>query len=274
MATCGQMPHLGVPSTAPLRQRVCTRFSPLSCWSGARLCCHLHRRALSVLRLRPASLLPPRCLLPLSLYCTAPPLLEAPPLKGVAQQRASTSSLSPVSTSLSPLPLLPRHSAITMQQLNTLHSPATATTTSHRATKHAPPPPSREEREEVERLLIREWALWAWICRVIGGEDEEDVMERSSAGLCGLLKDGERLCRLIVTLRPSVVSPATAHLPPILQHRARLRHFLNACTSFGIPPHHQYAPSIAGRLFCFFLFWFLFILPLALTSRLGEQVHC
>lgn len=127
-----------------------------------------------------------------------------------------------------------------MQQLNTLHSPATATTTSHRATKHAPPPPSREEREEVERLLIREWALWAWICRVIGGEDEEDVMERSSAGLCGLLKDGERLCRLIVTLRPSVVSPATAHLPPILQHRARLRHFLNACTSFGIPPHHQF----------------------------------
>ncbi|ELR22649.1 RhoGEF domain containing protein, partial [Acanthamoeba castellanii str. Neff] len=32
-------------------------------------------------------------------------------------------------------------------------------------------------------------------------------MERSSAGLCGLLKDGERLCRLIVTLRPSVPPP-------------------------------------------------------------------
>lgn len=93
----------------------------------------------------------------------------------------------------------------------------------------------------MERLLIREWAMWAWICRVIGGEDEEDVMERSSAGLCGLLKDGERLCRLMVTLRPSVVSPTTTHLPPILQHRARLRHFLNACTTFSIPPHYQCA---------------------------------
>lgn len=98
VATCGQTPHLGVPSTAPLRQRVCSyTFLP----SAVGL--EQGSAATFFFIVELASL----CLRPLYFHlvvsclrvstCTAPPLLS-PPLKGVAQQRVSTSSLSRAST--------------------------------------------------------------------------------------------------------------------------------------------------------------------------------
>lgn len=139
-----------------------------------------------------------------------------------------------------------------------------------------PAPPSRDQREEVEQLLCREWALWVWIRQVVGGEEEEgcdDLMEKSPAGLCGILKDGLLLCQLVQTIRPSLATwPAVVHLPPILQQRSRLRYFLQACEGMGIPAQNRWAPSQPFPSLPAFVFDLL-LLSLRLVSFTVDELY-